>query len=404
MTLGSLVKRELLERKHQLATSFLTILLGVAAIVSINSIAHFSEVAISEQLGRLGANVLVLPRDASVQNYYAADLNAGTLPEEHVERLAASGLHGMENLSPKLSQSVKIGSRDFILTGILPKSEIRGKSLWQTPLGFTAASAAKCAPLDLTTLSRDEQLARKRVIDELKSMELFVGSEAAVALSLKPGDRLQLVEREFAVAAVLPPTGTVDDSRLFGHLRTVQEIFDRRGQVNAIEVVGCCKEIFAGLTDKLSQLLPDAKIVTIGQVVSTQLSANQTMNRLSWIFLGLIVLVGGAGIANYMFGNVHERQKEIGTLMALGADSRFVTKLFMAKAAILGLAGGFGGYLTGTGLAMLLGPRVAQIQVSPLPALLLVALGVALGVSLVASYWPARRAAGIDPCIAFRDV
>jgi putative ABC transport system permease protein len=108
-------------------------------------------------------------------------------------------------------------------------------------------------------------------------------------------------------------------------------------------------------------------------------------------------------MANYMYANVYERRKEIGTLMALGAGSGIVLKLFLLKALLLGLAGGIGGYLLGTAMAVFLGPRIAGVLVFPLPWLLFLAVGVAVAIALCASYFPARRAALMDPSTALRE-
>ena len=121
------------------------------------------------------------------------------------------------------------------------------------------------------------------------------------------------------------------------------------------------------------------------------------------MFLGIIVFVGGASMANYMYANVYERRKEIGTLMALGAGSGIVLRLFLMKAVLLGLGGGIAGYALGTVLAVILGPRIAGVVVLPLPWLMLLAVGVAVAVSLAASYFPARRAARMDPSAALRE-
>ena len=64
--------------------------------------------------------------------------------------------------------------------------------------------------------------------------------------------------------------------------------------MNCIEIVGCCKEIAAGLVDGVNRLLPDAKVVTVKQVVATQQNVNHMMGRLSIIFLAIIVVVGGS--------------------------------------------------------------------------------------------------------------
>ncbi len=108
---------------------------------------------------------------------------------------------------------------------------------------------------------------------------------------------------------VLPQTGTVDDARIFAHLHTVQAMYGKGHVLSAIEVVGCCKEISKGLVTGLNNLLPDAHVVTISQIASTQQRTNALMAQFSLIFLVIIVLVGAVSIANYMFANVQERRQ-----------------------------------------------------------------------------------------------
>ncbi|HAW31950.1 MAG TPA: ABC transporter permease, partial [Planctomycetaceae bacterium] len=96
--------------------------------------------------------------------------------------------------------------------------------------------------------------------------------------------------------------------------------------------------------------------------------------------------------------------REIGTLMALGATPRFVTQLFLAKAALLGLAGGITGYIAGSVLAMFLGPAFADVSVLPVPALAFISAAIAVLVTIAASYIPARQAAKLDPCMCFKEV
>jgi putative ABC transport system permease protein len=128
------------------------------------------------------------------------------------------------------------------------------------------------------------------------------------------------------------------------------------------------------------------------------------MNRLSWLFLVVLVGMAAASIANATFANVRERRREIGTLMAIGATPRFVTGLFLTKALLFGCVGGLAGYGAGTGLAVYLGSEWAGMAVSPLPILCFVAVGGASVVSAAASFWPARAAASLDPCVCFQEV
>src|SRR5690349_339136 len=112
MNLRTLVWRELRERPGAMLTSTLAILLGVTALVAIRHVTVFSEAAIGKKLAALGANLLVLPKDASLQDYYAADLSGKTLPESHVSSILLANLAGVERLSPRLCSATKIAGRD----------------------------------------------------------------------------------------------------------------------------------------------------------------------------------------------------------------------------------------------------------------------------------------------------
>jgi len=405
MRLRTLVWHEIFERKSQLATSFVAILLGISVIVSIKNITFYSEKAVARELDSLGANIMILPKSASLQDYYSADMQDEVFPEEYVTRLTTSDLKGLDNLSPKLSIPVQVRGRSFTLTGILPKNEFQAKAAWQGADIF--ARPQGCGVVanvpGLTAPPAKETLLRKRVIDTLGDNEALIGGDMAAALNIKQGDNVDLLGQSFTVSAILPATGTVDDARTFAHLHTVQKLAGKGSVINAIEIVGCCSEISKGLVQKINRLLPDAKVVTITQIVDTQIKTNGMMSKLSLLFLGIIVLVGGASIANYMYANVFERRKEIGTLMALGASSSMVLRMFLLKALFLGLVGGVAGYVLGTALAVALGPRIAGVPVLPMPVLVLWALGLAIALSLGASYFPARRAARLDPSSALQE-
>src|SRR5450756_2219946 len=97
MKIQTLVWREIFERKNQLATSFFAILLGVSVIVAMKNITFYSEKAVAYQLDALGANILILPKSASLQDYYGADMQNEEFPEEYVTRLTTSDLQGLDN-------------------------------------------------------------------------------------------------------------------------------------------------------------------------------------------------------------------------------------------------------------------------------------------------------------------
>ena len=406
MTPQKLIWKELWQRPTAMATCLLAIVLGITALVAIRSVTVFSEQAVSSQMEALGANLLLVPKGVSLQDYYTADSHGGTLPEEFATQLAMSNLEGVEHIAPKLCVAADVVGKHVTLTGILPQSEFQAKAAWQSADVFSNkhTGCKKHVALDNDELSASESLAKGRFVKDIARDEVIVGAEVAHFADLSVGHNITLLGQSFRVAGVMPTTGTVDDSRIFAHLHTVQSLSHAGEKVNVIEIMACCEDAAGGLVAQLGDLFPDAKVLTITQVVDTQVAVNRLMTRLSYLFFAILLVVGVASIAGTMFANVTERRKEIGTLMALGATPSLVSRLFLGKALVVGLAGGVLGYLGGTVLAVALGPYWAGISVQPVPSLAAVSVFLAAVVALFASYLPARRASMIDPCLCFREV
>ncbi len=406
MSILRLAWEELRQRKAQLVSGLLAITLGIAVIVGIQTVTAASEVAVAVKLDNLGANILVLPQGASVDDYYTADIDAPTIPEEYVERILASTLPGVDNLSPKLTRRVKVAGRDVVLTGILPSSEIASKPAWQ--IGGLEGEQLKlsCDPDSAANASHgyeDDRLKRKAV-EALAATDCLVGAEAAARLSLAEGSTAKILGKEFRVAKVLPATGTVDDDRVFLHLHALQELVNAKGHVSAIEIMGCCNAISDGLLAKLRNILPDTRITTISQIVSTQLDTNRLMKRVSLSFLFIVLFVGAFSIGNFMWANVNERRRELGILRMIGAKRSGIYVMLLSKGGVLGLLGGILGFLLGTAAAVILGPYLASLKVRPAFDLLPMAVLLSLGVALLGSWLPARLASRIEPFASMQEV
>ncbi len=395
MKLIDLTLRELWHRKSQLISGLLAITLGIGVIVGIRSISVVSEKAVAINLDNLGANILVLPQAASVDNYYAADIDAPTFPESYVEKLLTSTLPGIDNLSPKLTRRVSVNGSKIVLTGILPKSEIASKPIWQQGGLVGQPISASCAPSEPKKYA-DEKLQRKG-IDTLAVNDTYIGSAIASRLKLNEGNKLVIEGKTFTVKKILPETGTVDDDRVFANLQSVQELLGIGEQISAIEIMGCCSEISEGLLGKMRNILPDTRITTIGQIVSTQIQTNQLMNKLSLVFLIIILFVGSISIGNYIWANVNERRREIGILRMIGYHKRHIYNILIAKAMILGFAGGVFGFFIGTLAAVVLGPQFAEIEISPLYILLPISIAISIIISVTGSIIPAFKAGKIEP-------
>ncbi len=401
MKLNTIIWKELFLRKSQLVSALLAVTLGIAVIVGIQTVAAVSEKAVKIKMENLGANILVLPQAASVDDYYAADIDAPTFPEAYVERILNSALTGVDNLSPKLTRRIDTGSTNVVLTGILPSGELAAKPYWT----ISGLSGEDTGHIHTGSSGKyaDPRLQRT-AIETLNRDDVLVGKVAAERLNLTEGGTLILRDHVFTVAGILPETGTVDDNRVFAHLHTVQGMLGIGSQISCIEIMGCCSAISDGLLGNLRNILPDTRITTIGQIVSTQIETNRLMEKISLIFLVIILIVGAISIGNFMWANVEERRREIGTMIAIGATQGIIYRLFMTKALVLGAAGGFFGYIIGTAGAMILGPRLAGLAVAPMAVYLLYAILMAVLISLAGSFIPTFRASRLEPNLIMQEV
>ena len=272
-----------------------------------------------------------------------------------------------------------------------------------SPVYLVAAfdcAASNILNQDKTDLS---SYASTRIVHELEQDEALVGADLADAEQIEVGQEIEIEGETFTVSGILPATGTTDDGRVFAHLHRVQDMADVGPVVNVIEVMGCCEDAATTLVSELDALLPDARIVTISQIVETQVTVNRLMERLSYVIFAILMLIAGASIASVMFSNVAERRRELGTLMALGATPSMVSRMILLKASAIGLIGGGAGLLLGIVMALLVGPYLLSLQITPSSQAILVGVFVAMVVSLGASYLPARRAAHLDPCLCFQE-
>jgi putative ABC transport system permease protein len=113
------------------------------------------------------------------------------------------------------------------------------------------------------------------------------------------------------------------------------------------------------------------------------------------------LLVGGIGIMNITLLSVTERTREIGLRMAVGARSRDVLRQFLLEALVISLAGGLIGVIAGV-LASIGIARMLQWSTVVSPLSVVLAFGVAAAVGVFFGWYPARRAAQLDPIVALR--
>jgi putative ABC transport system permease protein len=145
----------------------------------------------------------------------------------------------------------------------------------------------------------------------------------------------------------------------------------------------------------------DFSVRNLTAIAETAAATTRIMSILLGTIAAISLVVGGIGIMNIMLVSVTERTREIGIRMAIGARRRDVLWQFLIEALTLSLIGCGIGLLLGVGGAWLVG-SLAGLPVAVTPTSVLLAVGVSFLIGVFFGFYPARRAAGLDPIEALR--
>jgi len=145
----------------------------------------------------------------------------------------------------------------------------------------------------------------------------------------------------------------------------------------------------------------DFSILNQADIIATASSVTETFTTLLAAVAGISLVVGGIGIMNMMLTSVTERTKEIGLRKAIGAKRKEIEQQFLVESVMLTLAGGIIGIALGLGISYVVS-ALGIVSTSVSWSSVLLAFGVSAAIGIIFGYYPARRAAGLNPIVALR--
>jgi len=234
------------------------------------------------------------------------------------------------------------------------------------------------------------------------------------------GQKVKIGSTSFTVVGVMQEKGVVGttdyDSRVYIPLSVVFDKFSSSSKlgddkVRLIYVSAESRETMDSVTTQLTSLLterhdvdpsmPDFSLMTQDSIIDAQASTTEAFRDLLGWVAGISLLVGGIGIMNIMLVSVTERTREIGLRQALGARPRDVRLQFLLEAIVLSLVGGLVGVLLGVGGSYLFN-SLGTMRTELVPASVPLAFAASAAVGIFFGYYPANRAAQLDPIEALR--
>jgi putative ABC transport system permease protein len=224
-----------------------------------------------------------------------------------------------------------------------------------------------------------------------------MGLQQDTELVLASGDR-----RESCRVASFRQTGGPEDDRVAIGLRAAQRLTDLPGRISAIELIvpGTPGEIQSYIAH-LQLLLPDVDVRPIRQFTEGEAKIYNRISGLLTATVAIVLLLTGLCVMAAMTNVAMERRMDVGLMKAIGGSMRRVLRLFLAEAALLGLAGGIIGAAAGIFLSIGLGKAVFGVAARPRLIVYPVAVTLTVIVAILSAF-PLRRLAGIRPASVFR--
>ena len=389
--------------RRNLLRSFLTILgivIGVSAVITMVTLGNGATAAIEEKITSLGSNLLMVSPGQRI----GGGGGGGGVPqftEADADAIAAQ-IGGVAAVAPqsRASATVVANGRNWATT-------VSGSTnAWFTAGNWELASGRFFSPEEQSTG------AAVCIVGESVRRELWGGSVGNTGL----GEALRIRQFTCQVVGVLAPKGQGgmgdQDDAVIVPLHTLQRRVTGSRRVNLLMISMAEGADSAPLKASLRQLLRERRKLAAGdddnfnifdtqQLADTLSSTMGVLTDLLGAVAAVSLLVGGIGIMNIMLVSVTERTREIGLRLAVGAVEREVLLQFLIEAVVLSALGGVVGVLLATA-ASWGGARLMQVPYVFDPTINAVALVFAAAIGMVFGYFPARRAAQMDPIEALR--
>jgi putative ABC transport system permease protein len=388
--------------RRNLLRSFLTVLgivIGVGAVITMVTLGNGATQAIEEKISSLGTNLLMVSPGQRIGGG-----GGGGVPQftEADAQAIATQIGGVSEVAPqsRTSATVVANGRNWATT-------VSGSTnAWFSVGNWELASGRLFQP--------EEQSAGSAVcvIGETVRRELFGGAVGQTGL----GEQLRVLQFSCQVVGVLAAKGQggmgdQDDTVLLP-LHTLQRRVTGSRQVNFLMVAMADGADSGPLKASLGQLMRERRSLAAGdddnfnifdtqQLADTLSSTMGVLTTLLGAVAAVSLLVGGIGIMNIMLVSVTERTREIGLRLAVGALEGEVLLQFLMEAVVLSALGGLIGVLIAT-LASWGGARAMAVPYGFDVGINVLALVFSAFIGVVFGYFPARRAARMDPIEALR--
>jgi putative ABC transport system permease protein len=273
----------------------------------------------------------------------------------------------------------------------------------------------------------------KPLVQPVPPGTISLGHELHRSLDIKPGEKVELMGRQFAVQACHTERGNKDDITAWIHLAEAQELLDKKGLLNAILALECLctADALPLIRKEIAAILPGTQVIERGSRALARAEARTKVEaeaqiavekeklgrenlravreRLASILTPVVVAACAIWVSLLGFTNVRARREEIGILRTLGVSAKNILLMFLSKHVLVGVLGGALGFGAGVLSAVYFGETLEGTRASITganfsgPGLLLASVGGATALAVIAGWIPTVVATRQDPAEVLRE-
>ena len=386
--------------KARSGLTILGIVIGIASVIAMVSIGQGASGQIQSSIQGLGSNLLTVSPGVAQQGggfVSAGRGSAQTLKNEDVDVLKE--ISGVAYVSPE-----RQGRYQIVAAGNNTNSTVIGVSP-----DYAMVRNVSVADGSFITEANLRSLGRVAVLGPTVASDLFPEQDPI-------GKTIRINKLNFKIIGVLQLKGSAGlgfnpDDTIYVPLTTMQKILSGGEYLSSISISVETKDLMPqvqeeamlALADKhrVDPASPDFSILSQADILGTLTQVTDTFTIFLAAVAGISLIVGGIGIMNMMLTTVTERTREIGLRKAIGAKGKHISRQFLAEAIMLTFIGGVAGGVLGWLISKLVSSFTGLATEVSLSAVLL-AFGVSAAIGIVFGYYPARRAAALNPIEALR--